>query len=143
MEDVISHLECLAKPTIALVQGHAVGGGLALAAACDLRVCTPDARFGLPIARTVGNCLSMQGYARLASLLGPARAKEHDLHRAGTWRLTRRSPRALSRKWSPPTRSRSTSRHWPPGSQVTRHSRSGLPRKPFVGCGQCLPTAVI
>lgn len=76
MEDVISHLECLTKPTIALIQGHAVGGGLALAAACDLRVCTPDARFGLPIARTVGNCLSMQGYARLASLLGPARAKD-------------------------------------------------------------------
>ncbi len=40
------------------------------AAACDLRICTPAAGFGLPIARTVGNCLSMENRARLASLLG-------------------------------------------------------------------------
>ena len=53
-----------------------MGGGLALSAACDLRVCTPDAQFGLPIARTLGNCLSMENYARLAALLGPARPKD-------------------------------------------------------------------
>ena len=64
------------KPTIALVDGFAMGSGLALAAACDLRVCTPAARFGLPIARTVGNCLSMENYARLAALLGEARLKD-------------------------------------------------------------------
>ena len=50
--------------------------GLALSATCDLRICTPAARFGLPIARTVGNCLSMANYARLAALLGEARLKE-------------------------------------------------------------------
>ena len=64
------------KPTIALVHGFAMGSGLALAAACDLRICTPAARFGLPIARTVGNCLSMENYARLAALLGEARVKD-------------------------------------------------------------------
>jgi enoyl-CoA hydratase/carnithine racemase len=53
-----------------------MGSGLALSAACDLRICTPAARFGLPIARTVGNCLSMENYARLAALLGPARLKD-------------------------------------------------------------------
>jgi enoyl-CoA hydratase len=64
------------KPTIALVHGFAMGSGLALSAACDLRVCTPDARFGMPIARTVGNCLSMENYARLAALLGEGPVKE-------------------------------------------------------------------
>ena len=54
----------------------AMGSGLALSATCDLRICTPAARFGLPIARTVGNCLSMANYARLAALLGEARLKE-------------------------------------------------------------------
>ena len=61
---------------MALVDGFAMGSGLALSAACDLRVCTPAAKFGLPIARTVGNCLSMENYARLAALLGPARLKD-------------------------------------------------------------------
>ncbi len=72
----VGRLERVAKPTIALVEGYATGSGLALSAACDLRVCTPDARFGLPIARTLGNCLSMAGYARLAALLGEARTKD-------------------------------------------------------------------
>jgi enoyl-CoA hydratase/carnithine racemase len=64
------------KPTIALVDGFAMGSGLAIAAACDLRVLTPGAKFGMPIARTVGNCLSMGNYARLAQALGSARLKD-------------------------------------------------------------------
>ena len=51
-------------------------GGLAIAAACDLRLCTADARFAMPIARTVGNCLSMANYARLLMHLGPARLSQ-------------------------------------------------------------------
>jgi enoyl-CoA hydratase/carnithine racemase len=58
------------------VQGVATGGGCAIALACDLRVCSPDARFGVPVARTLGNCLSAANYARLLDLLGPARARE-------------------------------------------------------------------
>lgn len=76
IDTVIGRLEALARPTIAMVRGYAVGGGAALALACDLRVCTPDARFGVPIARTLGNCLSMNNYARLVDLVGPARAKD-------------------------------------------------------------------
>lgn len=76
IDRIVGRLETVGKPTVALVDGYAVGGGLALAAACDLRVCTPDARFGLPIARTLGNCLSMANYARLVALLGEARVKE-------------------------------------------------------------------
>jgi enoyl-CoA hydratase/carnithine racemase len=64
------------KPVIALIQGFAVGGGLGIAAGADVRVATPDAKFGAPIARTLGNCLSMQAYARYLDLFGPSRLKE-------------------------------------------------------------------
>jgi enoyl-CoA hydratase/carnithine racemase len=76
IDRVLGRLETVRKPAIALVDGYAMGSGLALSAACDLRVCTPEARFGVPIARTVGNCLSMGNYARLAALLGEARVKD-------------------------------------------------------------------
>ena len=75
LEAVVSTLESLRVATIAAVEGFAAGSGLVLAAACDLRLCTPDARFGVPIAKTLGNCLSMANYARLAASLGAARAK--------------------------------------------------------------------
>lgn len=64
------------KPVIAQIQGYAVGGGFGIAAGADIRVATPDARFGAPIARTLGNCLSMTAYARYMDLLGPSRLKE-------------------------------------------------------------------
>jgi enoyl-CoA hydratase/carnithine racemase len=76
IDRIVGRLETVRKPTVAVVDGYAMGSGLALAAACDLRVCTPAAKFGLPIARTVGNCLSMANYARLAALLGEARLKD-------------------------------------------------------------------
>ena len=76
LDGVIGRLEAVARPTIAMVRGYAVGGGASIALACDLRLCSPDARFGIPIARTLGNCLSMNSYARLIDLIGPARAKE-------------------------------------------------------------------
>jgi enoyl-CoA hydratase/carnithine racemase len=75
LDAIIGALEAVPVPTLAVVEGYAVGGGLAIAAACDLRVCTPDARFGLPIARTVGNCLSIANHARLLAHLGPGRTK--------------------------------------------------------------------
>jgi enoyl-CoA hydratase len=76
IDRIVGRLEAVRVPTIALVDGFAMGSGLALAAACDLRVCTPEASFGLPIARTVGNCLSMANYARLAAVLGEPLLKE-------------------------------------------------------------------
>jgi enoyl-CoA hydratase/carnithine racemase len=76
IDAVLDRLEAVRKPTVAYVDGFAMGSGLAIATACDLRVVTGDAKFGMPIARTVGNCLSMGNYARLAQALGAARLKQ-------------------------------------------------------------------
>jgi enoyl-CoA hydratase/carnithine racemase len=76
IERVIGRLESVRKPTIAAIDGYVIGGGLSIAAASDLRICTPDAKFGMPIARTLGNCLSVENYARLVALIGPARTKQ-------------------------------------------------------------------
>jgi enoyl-CoA hydratase len=71
----IGLIERLPMPTIAIVEGWAIGGGLAICAACDFRIATPGAEFGLPIARTLGNCLSMANTARVVAGFGVARAK--------------------------------------------------------------------
>jgi enoyl-CoA hydratase/carnithine racemase len=73
LDRIIGRLETVRVPTVAAVRGYAVGGGLSIAAACDLRICTPESKFGVPVARTLGNCLSMTTYARLVALVGPAR----------------------------------------------------------------------
>ncbi len=69
---IIDRLENVDVPTVAAVRGACVGGGLAIAAACDLRVATESARFGVPIARTLGNCLSSNSMSFLLFHLGPA-----------------------------------------------------------------------
>jgi len=76
IERDIAHLESLPKPTVALIRGYAVGAGASLALACDLRLATPSAQFGIPVARTLGNCLSLGTYARLVDAIGPARTKD-------------------------------------------------------------------
>jgi enoyl-CoA hydratase/carnithine racemase len=75
MEGFLDALEKLRVPTLAVVEGWAIGGGLAIAACCDFRIATPGARFGVPIARTLGNCLSMANYARIVASVGVANAK--------------------------------------------------------------------
>src|SRR5207249_9555916 len=76
LDRVLDRLERVSKPTIAQVQGVAAGGGCAIALTCDLRVATPESTFGIPIARTLGNCLSAATYSRLLDAVGPARAKD-------------------------------------------------------------------
>jgi len=75
MERYLTALESLPMPTLAVVEGWAIGGGLAIAACCDLRIATPGTKFGVPIARTLGNCLSVANYARLVAGIGAARTK--------------------------------------------------------------------
>ena len=76
MDRILSTLEACRVPTIAAINGFCTGGGAAIAACCDLRVGTASAKFGFPIARTLGNCLSQPNLARLSSLIGPARVKD-------------------------------------------------------------------
>jgi len=76
MDRVFDALEDVQVPTIAAIQGACTGGGAGIAAACDLRLGAPSARFGFPIARTLGNTLSTRNFARLAGLIGVARTKD-------------------------------------------------------------------
>lgn len=73
---VMSALESVRVPTLASIAGPCTGAGAAIAACCDLRIGSPSARYGIPIARTLGNCLSMPNYARAVALLGIPRLKD-------------------------------------------------------------------
>jgi enoyl-CoA hydratase/carnithine racemase len=75
IEAGIAKMEALPMPTLAVIEGWCVGGGLALATACDIRVATPSSKFGVPIARTLGNCLSIANVARLIAALGRPRVQ--------------------------------------------------------------------
>lgn len=74
--DYLAHVENVPVPTLAVIEGWAIGGGLAIAAVCDLRIATPGSRFGVPIARTLGNCLSIANNALLVAAFGLSRAKK-------------------------------------------------------------------
>jgi len=76
VDKVLAALEAVPVPTIAAISGACTGGGAAIAATCDLRLGSRDMRFGFPIARTLGNCLSNNNLARLTSILGAHRVRE-------------------------------------------------------------------
>jgi enoyl-CoA hydratase/carnithine racemase len=75
LEVFIGAIETFPKPTIALIQGVAVGAGLEVAAACDLRYASANSRFGIPIAR-LGHTVDLRNALRLIRLVGPSRVKE-------------------------------------------------------------------
>jgi enoyl-CoA hydratase len=68
-------LASLPMPTVAVVQGWCIGGGLAIASTCDFRLATPGSKFGVPIARTLGNCLSVANIAALLAAFGRPRVQ--------------------------------------------------------------------
>ncbi len=76
IDRVLTALERCPIPTIAAIAGACTGGGAGMAAACDLRIATQASRFGFPVGRTLGNCLSIANYSRLAALVGPAAVKD-------------------------------------------------------------------
>src|SRR5437773_1712870 len=76
IDQVLDRVERVRKPTIAHVHGVAAGGGCAIALTCDLRVATPESTFGIPIARTLGNCLSAASHSRLVDVMGPGAVKD-------------------------------------------------------------------
>ncbi|WP_420403956.1 enoyl-CoA hydratase/isomerase family protein [Nisaea sp.] len=73
---IMNDIERCEVPTIAAIHGACTGGGAAIAAACDIRISGADLKFGFPIARTLGNCLSNENLRRLSWLVGPARVSE-------------------------------------------------------------------
>jgi enoyl-CoA hydratase len=75
-EQLYQAIERLRAPVVAAIDGYALGGGLMLAAICDLRVCSSPSKFGIPSAKSLGNALSAGMYARLAALIGIGRVKE-------------------------------------------------------------------
>ena len=73
--EVFKKLESLPKPVVAAVQGLALGGGCELALACDLRLASESARFGVPEV-AIGAFPAGGGTSRLPRIIGPTRAKE-------------------------------------------------------------------
>src|SRR5579884_1884928 len=63
------------KPTIAMIRGYCIGGGLATALACDIRIAAEGSRFGIPAAK-LGLGYAYDGISRLIGLVGPAFARE-------------------------------------------------------------------
>jgi enoyl-CoA hydratase len=76
IDRVLTQIEECRVPTLAAITGACTGGGAGIAACCDLRIGTKTTRMGFPIARTLGNCLSMSSLSRLTALIGPARVKD-------------------------------------------------------------------
>ena len=76
IDRVLTQIEQCRVPTIAAITGACTGGGAGIAACCDLRIGTRTTKIGFPIARTLGNCLSMSSLGRLTALIGPARVKD-------------------------------------------------------------------
>lgn len=76
MDGILGDIESCSVPMIAAISGACTGGGAAIAGICDIRIASSDMRYGYPIARTLGNCLSVASLKRISSLLGAARVKE-------------------------------------------------------------------
>jgi enoyl-CoA hydratase/carnithine racemase len=74
-EQALEALDAVPVPVVAAMAGHAFGGGLELALACDLRVCAPTARLGMPPAR-LGVVYSPAGLQRFVDAIGAARTRE-------------------------------------------------------------------
>jgi enoyl-CoA hydratase len=76
VDQIFASLQQLPMPTIAMIEGLAVGSGLLMATACDFRISTLDARFGIPVAKTLGNCLSPSNLSWIATHLGVPMVKK-------------------------------------------------------------------
>ena len=76
IDRVMTAIEKCRVPTIAAIHGACTGGGASIAACCDLRIASRAMKFGFPVARTLGNCLSLPSYNRLVYLVGAALVKD-------------------------------------------------------------------
>ena len=76
IDRVMNAIEGCKVPTIAAIHGACTGGGASIAACCDLRIGSKAMKYGFPVARTLGNCLSLASYNRLVYLVGPSLVKD-------------------------------------------------------------------
>ncbi|HEY5898579.1 MAG TPA: enoyl-CoA hydratase/isomerase family protein, partial [Burkholderiales bacterium] len=76
IDRVMTAIERCKVPTIAAINGACTGGGASIASCCDLRIASKTIKFGFPVARTLGNCLSLVSYSRLVYLVGPSLVKD-------------------------------------------------------------------
>ena len=74
-EQAFSGVHDFPKPTIAMIRGYCIGGGMALATCCDMRIATPGSKFGIPAAK-LGLGYDYKGVKRLMNVVGPSFAKE-------------------------------------------------------------------
>jgi 1,4-dihydroxy-2-naphthoyl-CoA synthase len=121
----LGRLEAVRKPTIAAIRGYCVGGGAVIALACDLRLASADARFGVPVARTLGNTLATQNVGRMVALLGDGLTKELLF-------TTRARPLGCTTRSCRPSGSRRARWSWPSRSRPTRRLPCARSRRP---CG--------
>jgi enoyl-CoA hydratase/carnithine racemase len=75
LDEVLHSIQGSPKPSVAMIHGFCMGGGLEVALACDLRYCGESAQFGIPAAR-LGLAYNIEGHKRLLETVGHARAKE-------------------------------------------------------------------
>ena len=84
VDEILSAIEGCPVPVIAAIAGACTGGGAAIVACCDMRIGTRDMRYGFPIARTLGNCLSARTLQRLSGIVGAPRVGDM-LYTARLW----------------------------------------------------------
>jgi enoyl-CoA hydratase len=75
MREALDRLEHCTKPTIAMIRGYCIGGGVGLALCCDLRICSDNSKFGVPAAK-LGLGYGFKGIKKLVDVVGPSFAKE-------------------------------------------------------------------
>ena len=75
LDQVLHAIQGSLKPSVAMIYGYCLGGGLEIALACDLRYCAASAQFGIPAAR-LGLAYNVEGHKRLLETVGHARARE-------------------------------------------------------------------
>jgi len=140
MDVVFGAIEACPVPTIAAISGACTGGGAGIAAACDIRIATAEVKFGFPIARTLGNCLSIANLSRLERLMGAGRGDGVDTDgaagrsRGGARLRPGVRDRHRSRGADGGGRRNSQTR-WPP----MRRSPCAPPRRRCAGCAWTAP----
>jgi enoyl-CoA hydratase len=75
LDQVLHSIQDSLKPSVAMISGYCLGGGLEIALACDLRYCAASSQFGIPAAR-LGLAYNVEGHKRLLETVGHATARE-------------------------------------------------------------------